>query len=112
MEECSQPSQVHSLRLDREEPMVRIPTVAGLLFCRQKAADLAQKIRQRDEAAAVSIIEDTKKAAWLRAEDSGNYPIHDAVQQVILLSCSVSEATCRALESPWALLPVGHGMPC
>lgn len=49
---------------------------------RHRSAQLLDSIEQKDEARAVSIIEDNRKAAWLRSESSGNYPIHEAINQV------------------------------
>ncbi|CAL8461777.1 g1308 [Coccomyxa elongata] len=52
---------------------------------RQWADQLLVSIKEKDEAAAVSIIDRTRKAAWMRDEESGNYPIHEAIHQDLAL---------------------------
>ncbi|KAK9908698.1 hypothetical protein WJX75_001591 [Coccomyxa subellipsoidea] len=59
--------------------------IQSVIDDRHRSAQLLDSIEEKDEARAVSIIEDNRKAAWLRNESSGNYPIHEAINQDLAL---------------------------
>ncbi|BDA41498.1 hypothetical protein COCOBI_02-2790 [Coccomyxa sp. Obi] len=60
-------------------------TIQKVVDDRQRADQLLASIKKKDEAAAVSIIDLTRKTAWMRDKESGNYPIHEAIHQDLAL---------------------------
>jgi hypothetical protein len=52
--------------------------------CRKRAGELRACMVAGDEQAAVGVIDAARKAAWIKHEKTGSYPIHEAIQ---LVSC-------------------------
>lgn len=78
---------------------------------RQCADQLLASIKEKDEAAAVSIIDQNRKTAWMRDEESGNHPIHEAIHQVRMPESSpdpygASEAASISPHMPMFFCPV------